>query len=183
MGILRIVKPQIPRRTQDVAAVKRGDAEISHRHGDQCTQASQPDVSHHDPQQMFDLDLTVVGQTFWRQKSVDTIQRPCLCLQSSIGCAHHPLAGAADRHDVQSERLRLRKGPGIDRQRHIGMRFRHDPGAATGRGSEFNDLDPQSADDRSRRLIEFRRRPLSRTTGVEGIFHGSTVTGDETGSV
>ena len=37
---------------------------------------------------------------------------------------------------------------------------------------QFDDLDPQLADDRPRRLIEFRCRPLRRTAWVEGIFHG-----------
>jgi len=61
--------------------------------------------------------------------------------------------------------------------------FRYYTGTTTGRSREFDDLDPQSADDRPRRLIQFRCRPLGRTTGVEGIFHRSTVTGDKTGPV
>src|SRR5262249_40517131 len=100
LGILRIVKSKIPRRAEDIAPVKWSDVEVPHRHGDQGTQASQPKVSYHNAQEMFDLDTTVVGQTVRREESVDTVQGPRLCLQSSIGGTHHPLARATDCHDV-----------------------------------------------------------------------------------
>ncbi len=90
---------------------------------------------------MFHLDPAAVADAVLREDGIHPLKGARFVLQAAVCRAHHPLAGAADGHDVQPEPLRLSEGPGVQRKGHIRIGLSDHAGAATGGGGKLDDLD------------------------------------------